>query len=307
MKEFNPIRTALFVPGNRPDRVDKAVNAGADAVIIDLEDAVPLSQKEKTRLLVKKKIIEHRDKKLIVRINGLDTSFARSDLEEVLSDGLFCIMVPKVESCVHIQELNSLALEIEEKKGFKRGSVSIIPMMESAMAVENAFEIASERTEPERLFTLAFGAADYTLDLGIEITGSGEELLYPRSKIAIACRAGGIDPPLDTPFMLDLKDLKALEADAKRARQLGFQGKLCVHPNQVETCNRLFYPSEDEILFAKKIVQAFNDAEAGGFAAIQVEGKFVDYPVVERARRVLKLAAVVGAQAEKSIWKDGGI
>lgn len=292
MKEFRPIRTALFVPGNRPDRVDKAVNTAADAVIIDLEDAVPLTQKKETRSIVREKLIQHKDRKIIVRINSLDSEFAHGDLDEVVVERLFCIMIPKVDNAAQIQEINMLLLEREKKNGITPGSVAIIPLIESALAIENAFRIASERTEPERLFTLAFGAADFTLEMGIEITKTGEELSYPRSRLTVACRAAGIEPPLDTPFMIDLKDRQALEVDIRRAKQFGFQGKLCIHPNQVEICNSLFSPTKNEIEHAKKVVRAFNEAEATGAGVIQLEGKFIDYPVVEKSRRILKLTAM---------------
>jgi citrate lyase subunit beta/citryl-CoA lyase len=130
--------------------------------------------------------------------------------------------------------------------------------------------------------------------MGIEITKDGRELMYPRSRIAVACRAAGIPPPLDTPFMIDLKDIDALKDDAERAKQLGFQGKLCIHPNQIEPVHVIFTPSAEEISFARRVVDAFEAEEAGGSAAIQVDGKFVDYPVVERSRRILQLASMIG-------------
>ncbi|NOQ20196.1 MAG: CoA ester lyase [Desulfobacterales bacterium] len=290
MKELEFIRTALFVPGNRPDRVDKAVDTAADVVIIDLEDAVPYSQKKETRPVVREKILDYQERPVLVRINALDTEFFQEDLDAVVVKGLSCVMVPKVEAAAQILEINRGLLEVEAKKGMRPGSVSIIPLIESALAVENVFQIVSQRTDPERLFTVAFGAADFTLDMGFEITKTGEELFYPRARIAVACRAAGVKPPLDTPFMIDLKDPEALEADIKRACRLGFQGKLCIHPNQIDICNRLFSPTTEEIEYAQKVVQAFDEAEAGGTAAIQLDGKFVDYPVVERCRRILKMA-----------------
>lgn len=293
MNNFGPVRTALFVPGNRPDRVDKAVNTRADAIIIDLEDAVHPAEKEKTRHIIRDKIKEHQGRKIIVRINALNTQFVHGDLEEVVVENLSGIMLPKVERASHIQEINTLLLDMEKRNKLEPGSITIIPLIESALAVENIFQIVSERTDPERLFTVAFGAADFTLDLGIKITKSGEELSYPRSRIAVACCAAGIQPPIDTPFMIDLKDLDALKKDTKRARQLGFGGKLCIHPSQVEICNRLFSPAKEEIEYAKKVIQAFEEAEAGGIAAIQIEGKFIDYPVVEQSRCILKLAACI--------------
>ncbi len=290
MTELGPIRTALFVPGNRPDRVDKAVNSGADAVIIDLEDAVALGEKEEARPMVREKILEHVDRKIIVRVNAMDSQFFQGDLNEVIVPGLGCIIVPKVEQVDHIREINRHLLHTEREKGLAPGTVSIIPLIESAKAMQNIFQIVSEKTDPIRLLTVAFGSADYTLDMGIEMTKEGAELLYPRSRISIACRAADVEPPLDTPFMVDLKDMEALKADAKIAKQLGFQGKLCVHPNQIEPCNAIFSPTKEEILYAEKVVQAFDEAEAKGIAVFQLDGKFVDYAVVERSRRILKLA-----------------
>ncbi len=293
MKELEFIRTALFVPGNRPDRVDKAVDTAADVVIIDLEDAVPYSQKKETRPVVRKKILDYQERPVFVRINALGTEFFQEDLDAVVAEGLSCVMVPKVAAAAQILEINRGLLEVEAKKGMRPGSVSIIPLIESALAVENVFQIVSQKTDPQRLFTVAFGAADFALDMGFEISKTGEELFYPRARIAVACRAAGVEPPLDTPFMIDLKDPEALEADIKRACRLGFQGKLCIHPNQIDICNRLFSPTTEEIEYAQKVVQAFDEAEAGGSAAIQLDGKFVDYPVVERCRRILKISKLI--------------
>ncbi len=293
MKQIESIRTALFVPGNRPDRVDKAVNTAADVVIIDLEDAVPHALKSETRPLVRQKLVEHHGPNIFVRVNGLDTEFINEDLDELVVKSLAFIIIPKIERPQHIREANRLLSEIEKKKGIPPGSISIIALIESALGVENAFRIASERTEPNRLFTVAFGAADFALDMGIEISKAGDEIAYPRARLALACRAAGIEPPLDTPFMIDLNDIVALEADAKRAKIFGFQGKLCIHPKQVEICNRIFSPTEEEIEYAAKVVQAFSQAESSGTAAIQVDGKFVDYPVVERSRRILKMAKLI--------------
>lgn len=290
MKEIEFIRTALFVPGNRPDRVDKAVTTAADVVIIDLEDAVPHALKAETRPLVREKIIQHNKHNIFVRVNGLETEFINADLDELALKGLSHIIIPKIERPAHIREANRRLSEIEEKKGIPLGSISIIALIESALGVENAFRIVSEKTEPNRLFTVAFGSADFALDMGIEITKTGEEIAYPRARLALACRAAEIKPPLDTPFMIDLNDLEALEADANRAKQFGFQGKQCIHPRQIEICNRTFSPTKEEIEYAEKVVQAFREAESSGTAAIQVDGKFVDYPVVKRSKRILKIA-----------------
>ena len=289
--KLGPIRTALFVPGNRPDRVDKAIATAADRVIIDLEDAVAVSQKVETRALVRDKIIAHKDRGVLVRINGLETDFFMGDIEAVVVKELGGIVLPKTENGHQVDKIHRLLVDFEKKQGLNAGGIAVILLTESALAIQNIFKILSAAIELNREFLVALGAADYALDMGIEITKDGRELIYPRSRIAVACRAAGIAPPLDTPFMIDLKDIEALKDDAARAKQLGFQGKLCIHPNQIEPCHVIFTPSREEISFARRVVDAFEAEAARGAAAIQVDGKFVDYPVVERSRRILRLAS----------------
>ena len=240
-------------------------------------------------------VLEHGGRRIIVRVNAIGSGFCQGDLDKVMVKELGCIMLPKVESPEQISEINHRLLRLEEEKGMDPGTVTIIPLIESARAVQSIFPILSEKTDPTRVLTAAFGAADYSLDLGIEITKQGSELIYPRSRIAVACRAGQIEPPLDTPFMIDLNDTAGLKADAMRAKQLGFQGKLCIHPNQIQACHAIFSPTKEEIQYAEKVIQAFEEAEAGGVAAIQLDGKFIDYPVVERARRTLRMAKMMKA------------
>jgi len=294
--DSSPIRTALFVPGTRLDRVPKALASGADTVIIDLEDAVPLSRKSEIREEVARFLNETGDPKIMVRVNGPDTAFFADDIAQIATATLLTIIVPKVESVEDIAAIHQGLLQVEKKNELVSGQIAIIGLIETAKAVDNISDIIHTRTDPQRLRTVAFGAADFTADLGIEITRDGAELFYARSRLPIACRAAGLEPPLDTPFMIDLKDLVALEADALRAKQLGFQGKLCIHPNQIACVNRTFSPKPEEIRHARKVIEAFEEAEAAGQGAIQLDGKFVDYPVVARARRILQLAAMVKEQ-----------
>lgn len=288
------MRTALFVPGNRPDRINKAIATAADAVIIDLEDSVSLSKKEETRELVRNKLSEFRghERNLIVRVNSLESGLLEDDLNAVVADNLTSILVPKMEEAEQVLEINSYLLKAEKGNRIVEGRISLMLLIESAKGVQKVFEILSTTTTPRRFTTAAFGAADFSLDLGIDITKEGYELDYPRSRIPVACRAAGIPPPLDTPFMIDLKDLDALQTDAIRAKHLGFQGKLCIHPNQIKICNDIFSPSEKQILEAKNVIRAFAEAEAKGVSAIQFKGKLIDAPVVEHARRTLRLATV---------------
>ena len=286
------IRTALFVPGDRPDRIDKAVNSGTDAVIIDLEDAVAVSQKDKARNAAKEKIKQFgKDNFIIVRVNAESAGLLEKDLNEIVREGLSAIMLPKVEDYSDIKHADTVLEESERKKGIEVGQTKLFPLVESAKGIENISGILSSGGNSSRLFTVAFGAADYTLDMGIEMTVEGTELLYPRSRIAIACISAGIRPPLDTPFMIDIKNVEMLEADAKRARQLGFGGKLCIHPVQIDPCNKIFSPTEKEIDYAKKVIHTFEHAEKGGTAAVQLDGKFIDYPVFKRSQSIVNLAS----------------
>jgi citrate lyase subunit beta/citryl-CoA lyase len=291
--KLGPIRSALFVPGDRPDRVDKAAATVADRVIIDLEDAVAVSQKVAARALVRDKVIAHKDRRVLVRVNGLETDFIKGDLEAIVLKELGGLMLPKTEDSHQVEEIHRLLVDLEKKQELPAGNTPVILLVESALGVQNIFQITSAAAELNREFLIAMGAADYGLDMGIEITKDGRELIYPRSRIALACRAAGMGPPLDTPFMIDLEDIEALKEDAARAKQLGFQGKLCIHPNQIEPIHVIFTPTAEEISFARRVVEVFEAEEAAGSAAILVDGKFVDYPVVERSRRILQLAASI--------------
>lgn len=291
MNEYIPMRSALFVPGNRPDVIDKAVNTAADMVIIDLEDAVPPDQKKEARIQAREKVEHYRERRIIIRVNGIDSDFIEADLDEVVTEEFWCLMIPKVEDLPGVQKLAVRLSKLEEKKGLNKGTVKLIPLIETAQGVQSISEILADSSISQRLYTCAFGAADYTLDMGIEMTLSGDELLYPRSRIAVACRAAGLEPPLDSPYMLDIKDVEGLKSDALRAKQLGFQGKLCIHPIQIAPCNQIFSPTSEEIRHAEIIIRAFDEASAKGVGALQLEGKFIDAPIVQRARRVMTMAA----------------
>jgi citrate lyase subunit beta/citryl-CoA lyase len=290
---MKPMRTALFSPGNRPDRVEKGIASGADSVIIDLEDAVPLSEKENARSLVRSIIDRYPGKRLYVRVNSLTTPYCKDDLAAVVCGNLKGVLFPKVESPEDIFEIERLLCEVENETGLEEGIIEVMTLCETAKGLEEIYPIVSTKPKHHQLSMVAFGAADYTLDLGITLTKGGEELEYPRSRIPIACRAAGIMPPIDSPWMIDLKDMDGLVADARRAKAYGFQGKLVIHPNQIEPCHDIFTPSEDEIAKAKKIIDAFEEAEHQGSASIQIEGKFIDYAVVEKARRTYALAQAI--------------
>jgi citrate lyase subunit beta/citryl-CoA lyase len=290
---MRPLRTALFAPGNRPERVEKAIDSNADAVIIDLEDAVPISEKEKARPLVRAGIDKAIGKKVYVRVNSLTTAYCNEDLEAVVCKNLTGIMLPKVESPKDILDIDKLLTDLEKKTALSSGSLEVISICESAKGLEEIYHIVSVKLNHQRNLVVAFGAADFTLDLGVNLTREGKELDYPRTRIPIACRAAGIMPPLDTPWMLDIKDIDGLIADAKKAKAYGFQGKILIHPNQIQPCHDVFTPTDEEIIYAKKIIAAFEEAEREGKAAIQLDGKFIDYAVVNKSRRICELANAI--------------
>ena len=284
------IRSALFVPGTRPDRVDKALNTQADAVIIDLEDAVPPEKKAEAREVVRAKLAQHKGREIIVRANALESGQFELDLAALEGLSLSCLFMPKVERGQDVEAIDMALRRLEKAGGMAPYSIKALYLIESALGVENAFAIAGHPVHRERQAMVAFGAADYTTDMGIELTLEGRELYFPRHRVSNASHAAGLPGPLDSPYMYDLGDLPALEADAGRAKAVGYGGKLCIHPNQVEVCNRVFAPSAEEAAFAEKIIAAFNQTRAQGQGVLRVDGKFVDEPVVERCRRILEQA-----------------
>jgi len=293
---MKPIRTALFAPGNRPDRVEKALGLDADAVIMDLEDAVPFAEKESTRKTVRDLLDKYPGKRMYVRINALNTPFAKGDIAALGSKNIVGLMLPKVESPDDLIAFGRLLTDLEKDSGLIEGSLGVLSICETAKGLEEIYSIASVKAEPQRDMIIAFGAADYTLDLGISLTREGRELDYPRTRLPIASKAAGIGPPLDTPWMVDLKDIDGLVADAQKAKAYGFQGKIVIHPTQIQPCHDIFTPTQAEIDYARKIVEAFEAAERDGKAAIQLDGKFIDYPVVERARRTIELSRAIEDQ-----------
>lgn len=287
------LRTLLFTPGNVARRVEKALGSEADAVILDLEDAVPVSEKENVRPAVAAALQQPRAGACYVRINALVTGLTIDDLDAVVSPALDGIMVPKVEQPSDLEKIDWYLAYLEKKRSIPAGAVDLIPLIENARGVENAAAIAGAVPRVKRL---CFGAVDYTADLGVSLTADGAEIYYARARLVNASRAAGLEPPIDTVYT-GIGDAEGLAKDSRTARALGFQGKLLIHPAQIEPVNRIFTPSREEIAFARKVVDAFREAEAGGRAAITLDGgKFVDYPVVQNARRLLLLAEQIAAK-----------
>ncbi|WP_286758369.1 CoA ester lyase [Ralstonia sp. RL] len=260
-------RSYLFVPGNRPERFDKACAAGADAVIVDLEDAVPPAGKDAARSALAAWLAPARP--VLVRINGADTRWFRDDLALCGLPGVAGIVLPKAGEAGEL-----LALQ-------RAGAQEMYPLIETAHGFANARALA----EAPGVRRLMFGSIDFKLDLGIE--GDDDALLYFRSQLVLASRLANVQPPVDG-VSTAIEDDRELERDTLRARRLGFGGKLCIHPKQVAAVHRCFRPSEEEIAWAKRVLDA---SAASGGAAVAVDGKMVDRPVILRAQQIADEAA----------------
>ena len=292
-----PFRTMLFTPGNQARKVAKVFDAGADAVILDLEDAVAIAEKAATRATVVAALKARPTPRRplgYVRVNALSTPYAYGDFQAVVGPWLDGIVLPKVESVEELATAEWLLAQCEREAGIPEGSVDLLPIIETAKGEQAALAIARSARRVKRL---SFGAGDYTLDIGREWTLGEAELLPMRHHMVSISRAAGLEPPLDTVF-IHLREAEAFAASCAAVRGLGFQGKLCIHPGQIEVANSAFTPSAGQVAYAEKIVEAFEAAEAEGSASIQVEGYFVDYPIVEKARRTLALVAAIEAGSQ---------
>lgn len=281
-------RTVLFAPANDLRKAGKALLLEADGVVLDLEDAVAFSEKRKARITIQEALNLPRKGRVFVRINSAQSDFILGDLLAVVgSSKIDGIVLAKTESAEEVRQVDWLITKLEKERELPKGQLEVVPFIESARAVLDSHVIASACSRVHRLF---FGGIDYLLDIGASY--SKEALFFARSQLVAASRAAGIESPIDTVYP-DLKDDEGLIADAWQARLLGFQGKLVIHPRQVGPINEVFTPSEAEIEWARKIVTAFEEAEAGGVAVIQVDGKMIEYPIVNRARQILALANIV--------------
>ena len=287
-----PFRTLLFAPGNHPRRVEKALCLKADAVILDLEDAVAIAEKVATRAVVVDALQSERSGLGYVRVNAYDTDFCFGDLLVVVAKGVDGIVLPKVETSSQLRSVDWVVSQLEREKRLPAGGIDIIPIIETGKGVANVHDIASAGTRVKRL---SFGAGDYTKDMAMRWTRHEGELAHARAEIAVASRAAGLEAPLDTVW-IHIKETDGCIKSAELVCDMGYQGKLCIHPDQVDPVNAVFTPSDDDVDFAEKVVKAFEEAEAQGLASIQVDGYFVDYPIVNQAQRTLDLIEKIRAK-----------
>lgn len=279
-----PLRTLLFAPGNHARRVEKAFGTGADAVILDLEDAVAISEKRATRSIVVEALQRPRPCTGYVRVNAMETEFCFGDIQAVVQPGVDGIMLPKIETASDLRAVDWMITELERERGLPLGGIDLLPIVETGKGIDNITEIARAGTRVRRF---AFGAGDFTLDVNMAWTAEEDELVYARAALVTASRAAGLEPPVDSVWVR-LDDEAGLLKSARYVARTGYQGKMCIHPAQIPVVNGVFTPSDEEVLRAERIVAAFAEAEAAGNAAIQLDGKFIDYPIVYRAQRVLE-------------------
>ena len=285
------LRTLLFVPGNRPRMIEKAKGlTNLDAIILDLEDAVPPAEKPVARPMVRQAIDsgDFARFKIFVRTNSVGTGMLPDDLDAVVSANLFGIVLPKVEGPEDIDEADRLLTEREELNHLPVGKTMILPIIETVRGVLGLPRIAVHHP---RLAGISYGAEDFATDLGVERSKEGIEGHYPRVQVALYSHLIGVTP-VDSVYS-DVNDAEGLEKDNLLAKQLGFRGKFLIHPNQIEGTSRIFTPSEKEIEYARQVVAAYEEAEARGEASVALNGKMIDIPIVERARVLLAAAETI--------------
>ena len=280
-------RSLLFVPGARADLLEKAARFPADVLCIDLEESVLPEEKGAARALAAEAAakLAAAGRTVHVRVNSIRSGETRDDLAAVVRPGLAGVLLAKTESPQDVRDIDVLLREQELAHGIKAGAIELIVAIESAHGLLRCQEISGAST---RLAALTLGGEDFAFDLGVQRTREGRELEYARAHVATCARAANLIA-LDTPWA-DIPDIEGLVADAERAKALGFSGKYVIHPSHIEPVQRVFSPSEEEVAYARRLLQAWEEAQAQGLGAVQLDGRMVDRPIAERARRVIEQA-----------------
>jgi citrate lyase subunit beta/citryl-CoA lyase len=273
--------------------LEKASTRGADAILIDLEDAVPIADKDAARTTVRDAVSTIAGSPVLVRVNAVSTGLTKADLDAVVVPGLAGLFVAKVEGPDEVLTISAWLDEREAASGMDHGSIELVCMLESAGSVRRGYEIA---TASARVASVCFSSGqngDLQTDLGCDWSIEGTEMLYARSKTILDARAAGIDHPLDGVYV-DIHDLDGLVADTTLSKRLGYKGRAIIHPSHIETVNRIYSPSPEEIRYYQGLLQAFDEALADGHGSSVYEGRMIDYAMAARARSVLDLAERLG-------------
>ena len=285
--EIPRLRSPLFVPGNRPDMLRKALGLRPDTLVPDMEDSVPWGEKRNARETTASFIprLAGTGIPVVPRLNSLDTGLFEEDLASVIGPHVSGVTVGKVQSGEDMKQADSLIARYETDAGLPAGRIGLIPWLETAKAVVSAYEICASSP---RIVAVAFGAEDFTNDMGIERRSDESDVEYPRRAVVVAARAAGV-PALDTPYF-GFRDPDGLRESSRRSKGFGYQGRFAIHPSQIEIINDTYAPSEAEVEKALRVVAAFEEAELRGSGATSLNGQVIDVPVVRRARKLLEAA-----------------
>ncbi|GAT17820.1 citrate (pro-3S)-lyase subunit beta [Secundilactobacillus silagei] len=280
-------RTMMFVPGNNPAMVKDAGIYGADSIMFDLEDSVSMSEKDAARVLVYEALQtqDYGNAELVVRVNGQDTPYYANDVKAMVKAGIDVIRLPKAETPEMVHQLEDDILAAEKEFGREVGSTHLMAAIESAKGVLNAPQIAAAS---DRMIGIALSAEDYTTDMKTHRYPDGAELVFARNMVLHAARAAGV-AAFDTVFT-NMDDTEGFYRETEYIHQLGFDGKSLVNPRQIAMVNKVYEPTEKEVLNAKNVINAIEEARLKGSGVISMNGQMVDRPVVLRAQRVMRLA-----------------
>jgi citrate lyase subunit beta/citryl-CoA lyase len=281
-------RSILFVPGTRTELLSKAVATGADAIVLDLEDSVPLARKEEARASVSTELARSPERLTFLRINHPGLGLLEKDLATLAPHDAQAVMVPKVEDTRDLEELDARLAAHEHEAGLASDAIGVLVVIETSVGLRNLFDTVS-RTKRVRGAALATAEeGDFMCDIGGQWTATGEALTYARGKFVCDARAAKMTWLVDGAFM-QLADEPALERESRLARRHGFNGKVAVHPRQVKTINNVFSPTDAEVERAQKLIDAFRRAESEGRGAIEFQGMMVDYANVRWAEQILSV------------------
>jgi len=279
----------LYIPGNNPAMIQQGGVYGADSILLDLEDAVALNQKDAARSLVRNMInaIDFYDSEVCVRVNHLSTPFGLADLEAIVPLQPSAIRYPKTESGEEVAELLQIIEKIEDRHNLPHNKMTLHAMIETAMGVQNVFDIASKF---DRVDAITIGGQDLTADMNIVYTPDGAGIDFARKRIVMAAKASHIDV-IDTVFP-DVNDEEGLRRETEYAKKIGFTGKAVINPRQIEIIHDIYTPTDEEIRKAYRIVKEFKINSAAGIGVFAIDGKMIDAPIVTRAEYILRLANV---------------
>lgn len=286
---MRPLRSLLFVPGHKPSWVEKAWQVRPDGLVLDLEDAVPVGEKAAARREVRT-ILEQADPQryFCVRLNSLATGMTHEDLEAVVHPNLSAVMLPKVYRAEEMAEVDRVLSRLESERGLPPGGIATPLLLETARGMRDAHDIAAANSRVDAILMSAGPGGDAARAIGYQWSKQGTETLYLRSKLVLDSRAAGVMPLINSWY--DVADLEGLAKDARLNRSLGYAGMALIHPSHVPVVNQVFTPTEEELAFCRGMLEAFEEAEKQGHAAVVYEGDMVDYAMVQTAKDILDFA-----------------